>query len=151
MIRNAWLVALIAALAMTLGCGKKEEAAAPAAPAMDEPAAQPAPEPAMEQHEEAAAETHGAADPAPMEAEASASAGQQIYEQTCFACHNTGAAGAPKLGDQQTWSALAEEGIDELVDVAIHGEGAMPPRGGNPDLTDEQIRAAVTYMVEKGK
>ena len=78
---------------------------------MEEPAAQPAPAPATEQPAESASATHEAADPAP--AEAPVSVGQQVYEKTCFACHNTGAAGAPKLGDQQTWTALAEEGIDE--------------------------------------
>lgn len=146
MIRNASLIALIAALALTLGCSKKEEAPA-TAPAMQEPAAQPAPESAIEQHAEpAAAETS-----APAEAEVSVSVGQQVYEKTCFVCHNTGVSGAPKLGDQKTWTALAEEGVDELTHVAINGEGAMPPRGGNPDLSDDEIRAAVTYMVGKGK
>ena len=50
----------------------------------------------------------------------------QIYEAACLACHTTGAAGAPKLGDAAAWNARLEKGIDALVTSAINGIGAMP-------------------------
>lgn len=78
-------------------------------------------------------------------------AGQAIYENNCSTCHTTGLAGAPKLGDTAAWAPLNAEGIDQLVHVAIKGEGAMPPRGGNFNLSDEEIHAAVSYMMEKGQ
>jgi cytochrome c5 len=77
--------------------------------------------------------------------------GKAIYDQACFACHGTGAAGAPKLGDSAAWSARIEQGLDTLNDHALNGFKGMPPRGGRADLDDESVIAAVKYMVDNSK
>jgi cytochrome c5 len=77
--------------------------------------------------------------------------GKAIYEQACFACHGTGAAGAPKFGDAGVWSARIGQGMDTLFDHALNGFKAMPPRGGRADLDDDSVKAAVQYMVDNSK
>lgn len=72
--------------------------------------------------------------------------GKKVYESVCFACHTAGVAGAPKFADKDAWAPFIKTGVDEMVKNAIHGVGAMPPRGGS-QATDEEIRAAVEYMV----
>jgi cytochrome c5 len=72
--------------------------------------------------------------------------GKEVYEQVCSACHATGVLNAPKLGDARTWKPLIAEGVNSLTRTAIKGIRQMPPRGGNPSLTDIEIRRAVTYM-----
>jgi len=72
--------------------------------------------------------------------------GEQIYRSVCTACHATGIAKAPKLGDRRDWAARIREGQKALVQVALKGEGAMPPRGGASDLTDLEVERAVVYM-----
>jgi cytochrome c5 len=74
----------------------------------------------------------------------------QLYQGACFACHGTGAAGAPKLGDVAAWTDRLAKGLDVLVSSAVGGVGAMPPRGGSP-LDDDQIRSVVEYMIENAK
>ena len=64
---------------------------------------------------------------------------------------DTGVAGAPKLGDKAAWAPHIEEGIDHVVEAAIKGEGAMPPRGGDPSLSDAEVRATVSYMLEQAR
>ncbi|NYT44107.1 cytochrome c5 family protein [Alcaligenaceae bacterium] len=75
--------------------------------------------------------------------------GQQVFETTCAACHSTGVAGAPKLGDNATWAPLIASGYDKLVEIAIHGKGAMPPKGGNASLSDYEVERAVVYMANE--
>ncbi len=77
--------------------------------------------------------------------------GKAIYEKSCAACHATGAAGAPKFGDKVAWKGHIKEGLDHLVEAAIRGTGAMPPRGGNPQLSDAELRAAVAYIMENSR
>jgi len=77
--------------------------------------------------------------------------GKRIYEGTCIACHGTGAAGAPKFGDKAAWAPRIATGMDTLLNVALHGKGAMPPKGGNASLSDADIRAAIEYMVSHSK
>jgi len=89
----------------------------------------------------------GAADAAPAVAAAPRS-GSEVYTAHCFACHGTGAAGAPKVGDKGAWSARAAQGIDALVTTAINGKGAMPPRGGSA-ASDEEIKAAIQHMLKE--
>lgn len=72
--------------------------------------------------------------------------GEQIYNQTCMACHTTGALNAPRLGNSGEWGARIAQGKDTLIKHAIEGIRMMPARGGNPSLTDEEVAAAVVYM-----
>lgn len=78
---------------------------------------------------------------------AAAPDGQATYTQSCFACHGTGAAGAPKLGDNAAWTARIAQGNDTLYDHALKGFKAMPPKGGNMGLSDDAVKAAVDYLV----
>jgi len=73
--------------------------------------------------------------------------GGAVYSGLCKTCHEAGVAGAPIAGSDQMAARLDEKGLDTLVSHAIDGLNAMPPRGGNPTLTDEQIRAAVEFML----
>ena len=81
--------------------------------------------------------------------------GQQVYQTTCVACHDAGIAGAPKLGDKGQWAKHIAKGLDTLYASAVNGvqgsAGAMPPKGGNPALSDAEVRAAVDYMVARSK
>jgi cytochrome c5 len=81
--------------------------------------------------------------------------GESIVKAQCSKCHATGMNGAPKIGDKDAWIRRASLGFDSVVKSAIHGHGAMPARGGMADLTDAEMRAAVTYMfqtsVKEGK
>jgi len=76
--------------------------------------------------------------------------GKEIVDAQCVKCHGTGVGGAPKIGDREAWLARAKQGLDVVVRSAIHGHGAMPPRGGMADLTDAEIRSAVVYMLNSG-
>lgn len=78
-------------------------------------------------------------------------AGKEVYASACFACHGTGAAGAPKLGDKAAWAARIAQGMDTLNDHAIKGFNAMPPKGGRLDLDDATVKAVVEYMVAESK
>ncbi len=73
--------------------------------------------------------------------------GQKVYQTSCQACHASGAAGAPKTGDKEAWAPRIATGMDAMVANAINGKAAMPPRGACASCTDEDIRAAVEYMV----
>ena len=73
--------------------------------------------------------------------------GKLIYDSVCSACHTAGVAGAPVPGG--TMKERADKGLDALVASAISGLNVMPPRGGNANLTDEQIRATVEYMLSQ--
>lgn len=77
--------------------------------------------------------------------------GKKVYDTACFACHASGVAGSPKLGDKAAWEARIATGMDALYTVAIKGKGAMPPKGGNMSLDDDNVKAAVDYMVEQSK
>ena len=70
-----------------------------------------------------------------------------VYGGLCMPCHDAGVAGAPIKGSEQMGERLATKGLDMLVQNAINGINAMPARGGNPSLTDEQIRVAVEFML----
>jgi len=76
-------------------------------------------------------------------------AGNAVYAAVCAACHDSGAAGAPKLGDNGAWSARLAQGYETLVKHAIGGIRAMPAKGGNPDLDDLEVARAVVYMTNK--
>ncbi|MBT2775145.1 cytochrome c5 family protein [Halomonas sp. ISL-60] len=74
--------------------------------------------------------------------------GEGIYGNVCSACHESGAAGAPIRGDEAAWAERTEQGFATLLEHSINGIGAMPARGGNPNLSDEEMEAATAYMVE---
>ncbi|MCA0915945.1 MULTISPECIES: c-type cytochrome [Halomonas] len=74
--------------------------------------------------------------------------GEAVYGSICMACHDTGVAGAPKRGDEAAWAERTTKGFDTLLDHALNGFNAMPARGGNPNLSDEEVHAAVAYLVE---
>ena len=77
--------------------------------------------------------------------------GKRVYEQSCAACHATGVAGAPKIGDKAAWSAHIHHGLDHMVESVINGKGAMPAKGGNANLSDDEVKAAVSYIVEQSR
>ncbi len=75
--------------------------------------------------------------------------GEQVFGQTCKTCHETGLAGAPKVGDQKAWSKVIAQGLATTVDHAVKGIRAMPPKGGNPDYENVEIERAVVYMANQ--
>ncbi len=75
--------------------------------------------------------------------------GKDIYDATCFVCHNTGFNNAPKLGDKTAWAPRIA--ANKLVENAINGLNSMPARGGDATLTDAQISDVVNYMAGQGK
>lgn len=77
--------------------------------------------------------------------------GKTVYGQTCAACHASGLAGAPKVGDKAAWAPRTGAGKDALVGAVVKGKGAMPPKAGNASLTEADIGAAVEYMLEQVK
>ncbi|WP_296446432.1 c-type cytochrome [Rhodoferax sp. UBA5149] len=115
-------------LALLAACGKQEAAAPTAAPA---PVAAPAPA------------------PAPV---AENTLGKSVFGRVCSMCHASGAAGSPKPGDKADWGPRIAQGMDVLQKHALEGftgaKGQMPPRGANPALTDDEVKAAVKYMVD---
>lgn len=126
---------LAVSLAVLLSACGKQESAAPEAPAPE--AAAPAPAPA----------------PEPIVAENVL--GKSVFNKTCSLCHAAGVAGAPKPGDTADWGPRIEQGNDLLYKHAMEGftgaKGAMPARGGNTALTDDEVKAAVDYMVGLSK
>ena len=104
--------------------------------------------------------TTAAAQPAPAAAPpATANAGKpdgkKIFEGTCNVCHGAGIAGAPKFGDKAVWAPRIAQGVNVLYTHAIGGlqgkSGVMPPKGGNLELSDADVKAAVDYMVAAAK
>ena len=73
--------------------------------------------------------------------------GRDVFRQSCGSCHAHGFAGAPLVGRPAMWTARAEQGMDTLLANAVGGYRAMPPRGGNPALTNEQTRDAIRFML----
>jgi len=123
--------------------GKFKEPAAPkqaAQPAAPQQQAQ-APAPPKPEAQAPAAEGKSAA----------AADGKAVYDKVCFACHAQGLAGAPKFGDKAAWAPRIKQGMDVLVQSVTNGKGAMPPKAGNPSLTDAELRAGVQYMVSQSK
>ncbi len=75
--------------------------------------------------------------------------GEQVFQTVCSACHLNGAAGSPKFGDAAAWAPRIAKGYDALLETALKGKGAMPPRGGAADLSDFEVGRAVVYMADK--
>jgi cytochrome c5 len=140
--KKSSLILALSLAALLSACGKQESAApqeqAPAAP---EAAAPAAPE---------------AAAPAPAAGTAVAGIdGKKIFGSVCALCHAAGVAGAPKPGDKADWGPRIAQGTDVLYKHAIEGftgaKGMMPARGGSATLKDDEVKAAVDYMVAQSK
>lgn len=135
-------IALAAALAVLLAaCGDKESAA-PDAPATEAAAPE-------------AAAPEAAAPEVAAPAVADNAQGKSVFNKTCAMCHASGAAGAPITGDKADWGPRIAQGVDVLYTHAIEGftgqKGAMPARGGSSTLSDEEVKAAVDYMVAQAQ
>lgn len=147
--RTSVLAAAALALFLT-ACGDKKPAETPApapAPAAA-PAAAPAPAAEPAAAAPAASEAPAAAPAAPV---ADSGAGKSAYGKTCAMCHAAGVAGAPKPGDKADWGPRIAQGKDTLYKHALEGftgaKGMMPARGGNANMSDDDVKAAVDYMV----
>ncbi|MGN4191967.1 c-type cytochrome [Burkholderia gladioli] len=87
---------------------------------------------------------------APAAAPADAGAGKALYDSVCVACHAAGVLGAPKFGNKADWAPRLKDSMDTVYNYALHGKGAMPPKGGS-NAPDDQVKAAVDYMVGAAK
>ncbi len=74
-------------------------------------------------------------------------AGEKAYSGICQSCHATGIADAPIVGDISDWGKRLESGKEKLYQSVIQGLGTMPAKGGNPSLSEEEVKAAVDYMI----
>jgi len=72
--------------------------------------------------------------------------GEEVFNAVCASCHTPGALGAPKLNNKGDWGSRIAQGYDKLIEHAINGIRAMPPRGGDPDLSDIEVARTVAYM-----
>ncbi len=77
--------------------------------------------------------------------------GKAVYETKCFTCHAAGVAGAPKYGNSGEWAPRIAKGMDTLFTHAINGFNAMPAKGLCMDCSDDEVKAAVTYMADNSK
>jgi cytochrome c5 len=101
----------------------------------------------------AAAAAAAVATPAPAAAPLT---GPQVYNAACIACHQPpGLTGAPPMGDATAWAPRIAQGVETLYTHALGGfqgtAGFMPPKGGRVDLSDDEIKAAVDYLVEQAR
>lgn len=77
--------------------------------------------------------------------------GPTVYASVCGACHDTGAAGAPKKGDKAAWAARIATGNEALYKSALGGKNAMPAKGGAANLSDAEVKGAVDYLISQSK
>ena len=78
-------------------------------------------------------------------------ASNTLVTQVCAICHGTGMMNSPKLGDAGDWAPRIEKGIDVLYTNAINGLNMMPAKGGNPNLSDDEVKAAVDHMISQAQ
>jgi S-disulfanyl-L-cysteine oxidoreductase SoxD len=87
--------------------------------------------------------------------EADPALGETTYKKACFVCHDSGLMGAPKLGSAEAWRPKIDKGMETLFLNVVNGyqgtAGYMPPRGGNMDLSDQEVFSALVYMIEKSR
>lgn len=81
-------------------------------------------------------------------ADAGPLSGEAVYNQFCFACHATGASDAPIFADAEAWAPRIDKGMDTLMASTLNGIGMMPPKGTCMNCSDDELQAAVDYMVE---
>lgn len=85
------------------------------------------------------------------EASSGPRSGEEVYNASCMACHGTGAAGAPMIGDAAAWAPRIDQGMETLINHALNGIRAMPAKGGCASCSDEEVQAAVEHMVGQSK
>lgn len=140
-------------LPLFVACGKQESPAPSAPPAPQ--AAAPTPTPAPDTAAPTPAPQAAPPAAAPAASGGNVAKGEDTYKKTCFACHDAGVAGAPKLGDKLAWAPRIAQGMDTLHTHALKGfqgkAGMMPPKGGNTALSDADVMAAADYMVAQSK
>ena len=134
--RTKWVLALLVLSLAIIACSKKEETKTEQTKQATPTEQKSTP---MEQTKPQAAASSTAA----------SNSGKAVYQNTCAACHETGVSGAPKIGDKTAWVGLIAKGKEQLVQSVINGMGAMPPKAGNPSLSEAEIRAAVDYIVNQ--
>jgi len=151
--------ALIPALILLLGAGCSEKEATPpqesasaqvSAPQSAEPMAPPAVEVVEVADESAEPQAAPPAADMPSDTQAASVDGQKIYQSSCQACHNAGVAGAPKLGDKEAWAPRIAKGNEVLFLSVKNGLNVMPPKGTCMSCSDDELRAAMVYMIEQG-
>ncbi|PLX81979.1 MAG: cytochrome c5 family protein [Desulfuromonas sp.] len=131
-----------------MGCGKEGEKAPPVKSAPVQAKTETAP-PA------ASLAPSGEDQPELEKGAADKDLGAGIYQKACAACHSAGVAGAPKTGDKEAWQPRLAQGMETLVSHSLIGykgaAGYMPARGGIATLSDEEVKAAVHFMIEKSR
>ncbi|MCV2886179.1 cytochrome c5 family protein [Aestuariibacter sp. AA17] len=105
-------------------------------------------EDAIKKRIQAVGSVHVAGAEAASAAAAGPRSGQDIYNASCVACHGVGVLGAPKLQNAGDWAPRLEKGFETVLSNAINGFNAMPPRGTCGDCSDDDIKAAIEYMIE---
>jgi len=151
------LISTLVLLLLGAGCSDKEathsQESAPAqvaAPQSAEPMAPPPVEVIEVVDEPAETRTASPAADTPSDAQSASVDGQKIYQASCQACHNAGVAGAPKLGDKEAWAPRIAKGNEALFLSVKNGLNVMPPKGTCMSCSDEELHAAMVYMIEQG-
>lgn len=156
-------LSITAAFALAFGlsaCGQRDAGAPPAAAASASiaPAASVTLDASANASPSAASAPAASSEAAPAATTAAATdtpnpGGEKVFKSVCFMCHQTGAAGAPIAGNKDDWAPRIAQGKPTLYKHALEGftgnKGTMPPRGGNPSLKDNEVEAAVDFMVAK--
>lgn len=143
------------AVAQRIGIAAAPAKPTPAAPGKAEEKAKAETKPAGKEPAKPAAKAEAKPEAKPEDKPAAATAGSDkgkaVYTANCAACHAAGVAGAPKFGDKAAWASRIKEGNAALHGTAIKGIRAMPPKGGNASLPNDDVKAAVDYMVAAAK
>ena len=152
MLRNKFLAICVAMPFLITACGESKQATSETASVEKSVEAPAASEPAIAStptHNHAASESHAGMVEKPVVN------GEKVFKSLCAMCHQTGAGGAPIVGNKEMWAPRIAQGVDVLYKHSIDGyetkDSVMPARGGNLKLTDEEMKAAVDYMLSKSQ
>jgi len=143
---NKVLITIVAATLVITGCGDKQDAASDAMDTTTGMASDTA-----ESAGEMTSDAKEGASEAVSEVADGGATGQKIYKQSCQACHANGVANAPKPGDKAAWAPRIATGMDAMLATAKKGKGAMPPKGTCMGCSDDDLKAAIEYMVNQSK
>jgi len=143
---NKVLITIVAATLVIAGCSDKQDAASDAMDTTTGVASDTA-----ESAGEMTSDAKEGASEAVSEVSDGGATGQKIYKQSCQACHANGVANAPKPGDKAAWAPRIATGIDAMLATAKKGKGAMPPKGTCMGCSDDDLKAAIEYMVSQSK